>query len=88
MKPMEDNSPRESEGWERRYIAHGARIDEAIELYSSLGYEVMAEPLIPGDLDSCCRDCALLATCEFKIIYTRRRDAAKDDPKWRDITEL
>ena len=85
---IEEDSMLETNGWERRYIAHAARIDEAIELYTSLGYEVRAEPVTPNDLDSCCRDCALLANCEFKIIYTRKRNTGADESKWRDIGPL
>lgn len=63
----------EASGWERRFITGVDRADEALELYSQLGFEVHAEPVLATELGGECDQCALVATCEFKTIYTRRR---------------
>ena len=72
---MNKESPPESEGWVRRYIAHTSRIDEAVELYSQLGYEVRVEAVTLTDFDAGCGDCSSLAVCQFKVIYTRKKVA-------------
>ncbi|MEK7667286.1 MAG: hypothetical protein AAB409_01410 [Gemmatimonadota bacterium] len=66
---------RVAEGWERRFIADGARAEEAIRLYEELGYEVCADPLEAGDLTGDCDDCQLLMLLGFQTIYTRRKSA-------------
>jgi len=63
----------EASGWERRFITDVERADEALELYSLLGFEVHAEPVLASELGGECDQCALIATCHFKTIYTRRR---------------
>jgi hypothetical protein len=61
-----------TDGWERRFIADGPRIEEAMALYRELGYEVVADPLRRDDMTDDCEDCQLLALMQFKTIYTRR----------------
>lgn len=58
-------------GWERRFIADGTRVAEAVRLYRDLGFEVCADPLQPQALASGCEDCQLLMLLNFKAIYTR-----------------
>ena len=64
---------RVADGWERRFIADAARTREACELYESLGFEVVADPLRAGELGEECDDCLLVALAQFRTIYTRRR---------------
>jgi hypothetical protein len=61
----------EGDGWQRRFITDVDRVDEAVELYSQLGFEVHVEPVLAIELGGDCSDCALVATCQFKTIYTR-----------------
>lgn len=61
-----------AEGWERRFTADPPRAEEAIELYSKLGYEVRAEPLRSDEMTQDCEECRQLAALQFKTIYTRR----------------
>ena len=63
---------RTADGWERRFIADGRRAEEAMALYRELGFEVVADPLRPQDMPDDCDDCQLLATLQFRTIYTRR----------------
>lgn len=58
-------------GWERRFVADGGRVDEALRLYRELGFEVCADPLRPEDLAGECEDCQLLMLLRFQTIYTR-----------------
>ena len=62
-----------AQGWERRFVADGARAKEMIQLYEELGFEVVSDPVTPEQLDDDCADCALLAALKFQTIYTRRK---------------
>jgi hypothetical protein len=62
-----------AEGWERRFTADDQRIQEVVELYSQLGYEVRAEPVHAGEIHEDCTDCHSAILSRFKTIYTRRR---------------
>lgn len=59
-------------GWTRRFVAGPPRLQEAVELYEALGYEVCLEPVSPAELGDECEACAL-APALFRAIYTRRR---------------
>jgi hypothetical protein len=60
-------------GWERRFVTDASRIDEMVQLYEELGYEVVADPIRTEDLDEDCEDCQLLALRQFRMLYTRPR---------------
>jgi len=60
------------QGWERRFVASGARLQEMADFYRELGFEVRIEPVRRVDLPEACEDCQLAALLEFKTIYTRR----------------
>jgi hypothetical protein len=60
-------------GWERRFIASGERVREAMELYTQLGFEVCAVPVQPSELEDGCEDCRAVSLLQFKTIYTRRK---------------
>lgn len=62
-----------ADGWERRFIADGARAQEMAALYESLGFEVAADPIRPDEMGEDCEDCQLLALMKFRTIYTRRK---------------
>jgi len=72
---LQADPARVADGWERRFIADGARAEEAIQLYESLGFEVVADPLQADELAEECDDCLLVALMKFRTIYTRRKDA-------------
>ena len=61
------------EGWERRFTADAQRAQEAIELYTRLGYEVRAESLLPEQFTGECEGCHSLVNSTFKTIYTRKK---------------
>jgi hypothetical protein len=62
-----------TQGWERRFTADEQRAKEAMELYSQLGYEVRAEPVLPEELQDDCQDCRTVVSFYFQTIYTRKR---------------
>ncbi|MDQ7029705.1 MAG: hypothetical protein Q9O62_07985 [Ardenticatenia bacterium] len=62
----------EHEGWKRRFVVAPARLEETVELYRSLGYDIHLEPLSPDELEEQCRECRL-AVAFFRVLYTRPR---------------
>jgi hypothetical protein len=62
-----------AQGWERRFTADEQRAKEAMELYSQLGYEVRAEPVLPEEVPDDCQDCRTVVSFYFQTIYTRKR---------------
>jgi hypothetical protein len=60
-------------GWERRFIADARQAKEAMELYSQLGFEVLAEPVQAAEMGQDCEDCQVLVLLQFKTIYTRKK---------------
>ncbi|MDH3943645.1 MAG: hypothetical protein OEV06_06100 [Anaerolineae bacterium] len=61
-----------AQGWERRYTADPLRADEAIQLYSELGYEVRIETVKPEEFTDACQACGLTACHTYSTIYTRK----------------
>lgn len=60
------------EGWTRRFIGGPPRLQEMVELYKSLGYEVWLEPQAPEEFRDECEDCTL-ALRFFRVVYTRKQ---------------
>ena len=74
----------QKDGWTRRFTALGRRLNEAVDLYCELGYEVRLEPV---DLDEeatagveGCKDC--FVTMLARTIYTRHCKAVKVSEKY------
>lgn len=69
-----EESPEELEaaGWQRRFEADAARVDEVVELYTSLGCEVTTRALAPKSFAPECASCALTACSRYVEVYTRR----------------
>ena len=62
-----------AEGWERRSLVDPSRAEEFIELYESLGFEVLAQKLTPEDFSETCRDCASVVCKTYILIHTRKK---------------
>lgn len=64
-----------AEGWEERFSAAGARLEETAELYRSLGYEVRIEDVKESAADGACTSCFAVAGAEgpVGVIFTRGR---------------
>jgi len=62
-----------AQGWERRFTADKQRAKEAMELYSELGYEVRAEPVLREEVPNDCQDCRTVVSYYFQTIYTRKK---------------
>ena len=62
-----------AEGWERRFVADGARVEELVRLYEELGYEVCTRRIRPEQIGGSCEGCRAAILAGFQMIYTRRR---------------
>ena len=85
---MSQTDTPERDGWTRRFTAIGSRLNEAIELYRGLGYEVRLEPGEPGSDgvadSSACEQCFVMSVA--RTIYTRPRSANADAATAERIT--
>ena len=63
-----------SQGWEKRFMAEEPRLSEMKDLYESIGYEVLLEPLPPKEERAACTDCTACLDIDpdrYRTIYTR-----------------
>ena len=69
------------EGWERQCIVTEPRLSELAELYESIGFEVILEPVDPNGCGTGCRECfkdeANLA--KHRTIYTRKKSGLETE---------
>jgi hypothetical protein len=75
---MAPDPARVAEGWERRFVAEGARAEEMMQFYRDLGFEVAADPVAATDLPGGCESCRLVLGWSFRVIYTRKPRARAD----------
>lgn len=68
-----------NEGWEPRFSASGPRLDEAVENYGNLGFEVKTIPVKELIADGC-KICFDDESDQSAMIFTRKTgDGEKDD---------
>ena len=67
-----------AQGWVRRFLADPARAKEAVDIYSSLGYEVKAQKLSPEDFGAMCGNCSSTICNSHVMIYTRKPGDSKN----------
>ncbi len=63
-------------GWERASVTDDRRLDELIETYEEIGFEVKLLP-VPLD-DAACTECMRQDPDRFRVIYIRRRQRETD----------
>lgn len=62
-------------GWDRRCIIDNRRVSEQVELYESIGFEVMVKNVDPENLpEEYCKECFITDPEKYKIIYTRKKE--------------
>lgn len=61
-----------TDGWTRKFVGGPPRLNEMVELYESLGFEVWLEPQDLSEFADECEDCTL-ALIFFRVVYTRPR---------------
>jgi hypothetical protein len=77
---MAQKSPRDRElkarGWTRQFSASRPRLDEAVQEYRELGFEVLVEPVETSPSDGACTTCIAENPEYVKVIYTRAVEGA------------
>jgi len=63
-----------AEGWVRRHLVDHSRAQQSVDLYASMGFEVIARKLEPSDLGSACGSCGEAVCGSYVLIYTRKPD--------------
>lgn len=61
-----------ADGWQRRFMADPHRAQEAVRLYSDLGFEVHVAQIDPADLSEICGECRMMVCNAYVTIYTRK----------------
>ena len=70
-----------NQGWTKQFCATGSRIQEAAELYESMGLEVLLEPLRIEDLGcSQCFQAPSGSVGDCFVIYTRPQADRENSP--------
>lgn len=60
-------------GWKRRCILDNHRVSEQVEMYESIGFEVMVKDVDPSHLpQDYCKECYIANPEKYKILYTRK----------------
>ena len=68
-------------GWEKRFVADEPRLSEMKELYESIGFEVLLEPLPSKEDMAVCAESGCTAvpldldSAKYRTIYTKAREA-------------
>ncbi len=68
-------------GWVQKFAACEPRLSEAIELYESIGLEVLLDSVTPGEIEGECKVCYEIAPDGYKTIYTRPKKAKDLDDR-------
>lgn len=61
------------QGWQKRFVTDENRVEEAVQLYRELGFEVHSEPLKSPEPVTACSGCVLYASCNYITIYVRKK---------------
>lgn len=73
--PAESKSNRaalEAQGWQRQFTTDETRLEEMVDFYQSLGYEVRVEPACEDLPLPECASCYEKFCDKYKTIYVRR----------------
>ena len=66
-------------GWKRQSTYDDPRLSEQFELYRSLGFEVLLEPLHLEEAGEGCTACYKAAPGRFRTIYIRKKEEKKEN---------
>ncbi|MFX1415132.1 MAG: hypothetical protein ACFFA2_15065 [Promethearchaeota archaeon] len=59
--------------WERGFTVEENRVNEYVELYESIGYEVRVEPAVPDEQEEC-QTCLKADFNNLRTIYIKRKE--------------
>jgi len=65
--------PFRGKDWERGFTVEESRVKEYVELYESIGYEVLVEPATPSEAEEC-QECFKADFSNLRTIYIKRKE--------------
>ena len=65
--------PLRGKDWERGFTVEESRVNEYVELYESIGYEVRVEPANPNETEEC-QECFKADFNNLRTIYIKRKE--------------
>lgn len=68
-----DNLPLRGKDWERGFTIEENRVNEYVELYESIGYEVRVEYATPDEHEEC-QSCFKADFNNLRTIYIKRKE--------------
>jgi len=72
---MNNSKNKSTTDWERRSIIDNDRVSEQVEMYESIGFEVIVKDVDPEQLpEEYCKECFIANPEKYKILYTRKKD--------------
>ena len=72
---MNNSKNKSTTDWERRSIIDNDRVSEQVEMYESIGFEVMVMDVDPEQLpEEYCKECYIANPEKYKILYTRKKE--------------
>ncbi len=78
------NVPLRGKDWERGFTVEENRVEEYVELYESIGYEVRVEPATPDEQEEC-QTCFKADFDNLRTIFIKR---TKNKESEMDLKEL
>ncbi len=69
---VQEITPR-GKDWERGFTVEERRVNEYVELYESIGYEVRVEPATPDEVEKC-QVCFKADFNNLRTIYIKRKE--------------
>ncbi len=69
MNSQEKDEPLE-QGWEKRFVTDLSRVEEWVQLYEEMDFEVKAVPYVPVPGE--CDECVMGDPVNTMVIYTRK----------------
>ena len=78
------NVPQRGKDWERGFTVEESRVNEYVELYESIGYEVRVEPGTPNEAEEC-QECFKADFDNLRTIYIKRKENKGNE---MDLEEL
>ncbi len=65
--------PLRGKDWERGFTVEELRVNEYVELYESIGYEVRVEPATPNEVEEC-QVCLKADFDNLRTIYIKQKE--------------
>lgn len=70
-KQKESSADLKQAGWTKQFTVEKSRVNEYVELYESLGFEVFVEELKLDELNEECKICYEKDASNYATLYTR-----------------